>query len=88
MEYLQLLGLALDLIGVGLPIKYGHALFIYSGTTCPPEKLPSGTMYLQYEGDESDNGDHRKRLRFARCGVWLIFIGFASQLIVAIADIL
>ena len=88
MEYLQLLGLFLDVIGVGLLIKYGHALFIYARTTPVPEKLPSGTLYIQYEGDASDKGDHHKRLRLARCGVWLVFIGFATQLIVAVAAIL
>lgn len=88
MEYLQVLGLLLDIIGVGLLIKYGQALFIYTGTGSVPEKLPSGTMYIRYEGDESDNGDHRKRLNLARCGIWLVVIGFAAQLIVAIAALL
>lgn len=89
MEYIQLLGLLLDVIGVVLLIKYGHALFIYTGTSStPPEKVSSGTLYFQYAGDASDKGDHSKRLRLARCGVWMVLIGFVFQLIVAVAAIL
>ena len=80
-------GLFLDIIGVVLVIRYGHALFIRTGATPPrPDEGKDGDLYIKHSGP--DEGDHARRSFWAQVGVVLLVVGFVLQIIGSIAAIL
>ena len=60
LPYTTPLGLTLDIVGFLLVIRFGHSLFISSGTG-PPVGNRDGDLYLQYEG-ANEGHESRRRL--------------------------
>ena len=78
------LGLALDIIGFCLVIKYGHSLFLWAGSNLP-SKRKDDVVYLQSDAAGKDAFGGRRF--WARFGVALVIIGFGFQIVGAIAAI-
>ena len=79
-------GLTLDIFGFLLIIRYGHSLFIRSGSGPPDDsKGKDGDIYLNYEG-QNEGQDQRRRFR-AHTGVALVTIGFGLQIVGSVAAI-
>ena len=73
-------GLILDIVGFLLVIRYGHSLFIRSGTGPPVDNIgKDGDLYLQRKGP-SEGRDNGRRL-WAHVGVATVIIGFGLQII-------
>ena len=88
LAYLQPLGLLLDIIGFWLVIKYGHALFIRTGTNAtPPSEMDDGALYITTEGGADVDIAYYRRKRRADVGVALVIIGFTAQFIAAAASL-
>ena len=80
-------GLALDVVGFILLIRFGHRLFLRSGTGPPPDNWKDGDFYFQYAGAADDG--HEKRMRFwAHLGVTMVVAGFCIQIVGSVAAIL
>ena len=79
------LGLGLDIIGFGFVIRYGHSLFLRTGAGPPPPDLARNSFYFQYKGPDKDPGSRRRFL--AKMGVATVAIGFAFQIVGAVAAI-
>ena len=84
--YTTPLGLALDIAGFLLIIRYGHSLFIRSGVGPPPSKGKDGDLYLRREGPVEGHGD-RRRL-WAYVGVAIVCVGLVLQGVGPMAAIL
>lgn len=85
LTWAAVLGLALDIVGFLLVIKYGHSLFLWAGAKLPP-KQKNDVLYLY--GGELTREDVFKRRRFwAKSGVVIVVIGFGFQIVGAVAAI-
>ena len=83
LDFLRLaipLGLAMDLFGVLLVIRYGHSLFIRIGETTPePGQGKDGDLFFTVRG--GDSGQNKRHRRLANAGVMVVVAGFAMQLV-------
>ena len=88
LEYLQPLGLIIDIIGFILLIRYGHALFIRTGTSpMPPKDWWVGSYYFQRENGEGPSSNDGQ-FRIAKWGATLVITGFAVQFIGVISSLI
>ena len=79
-------GLLLDIVGFLLIVRYGHSLFLRSGTGPPADNMgKDGDLYFQHEGP--DKGDNSRRRFWAYVGVATVIIGFSLQIAGAMAAI-
>ena len=86
LPYASPLGLSLDIIGFILIIRYGHSLFIRSGSRPPDDSIgKDGDLYLQHGGP--DRGQDRIRRCWARVGVATVITGFGLQIVGSAAAI-
>ena len=80
------IGLALDIVGFVLLIRYGHALFItVSGGPPSGSKGSDNVLHIQ-TSESSGRENSRERFR-ARIGVVMVIFGFGLQLLGSIAVI-
>ena len=79
-------GLTLDIIGFLLIIRYGHSLFMKSGSGPPDDNMgKDGDLYFQHEGP--DAGQDRRRRAWAYVGVTTVTVGFGLQIVGSMAAI-
>ena len=84
------IGLGLDIIGFSLVLRYGHALFILTGTGPPPtgSEWIDGDLYFQVaEGKEATA--RRRFFRpdarmWAKVGGGLVILGFMMQFVTSL----
>ena len=77
--YATPLGLVLDIIGFGLVIWYGHALFLRVGSNPPsPSEGKGGDFYIQVPGGDEQ---YLRQLKRAWLGVTLVILGFGLQIL-------
>ena len=80
------LGLTLDIVGFLLIIRYGHSLFIRSGSGPPDDSIgKDGDLFLQHRGP--DKGQDRLRRFWAYVGVATVIAGFGLQIVGSMAAI-
>ena len=91
-EFLQMLvpvGLAMDLVGFLSVVRYGHSLFIWAGSGPPDSgQGKDGDIFLRTAsegGSGQASGQTNRHRRFAFAGVAAVTVGFALQIIGAIA---
>ena len=79
-------GLTLDIVGFLLIIRYGHSLFMRSGSGPPDDSMgKDGDLYFQHEGP--DEGQYRRRRVWAYVGVTTVIVGFGLQIVGSMAAI-
>ena len=83
-------GLLLDIVGFSMVVIYGHALFMRIGVGEPdPHRAKDGHVYYGLTGSdpvEVGRSDERRRLK-AHIGVVVVVVGFALQMVGAVASI-
>ena len=79
-------GLTLDIVGFLLIIRYGHSLFMRSGSGPADDSMgKDGDLYFRHEGP--DDGQDRRRRAWAYVGVTTVIIGFGLQIVGSMAAI-
>ena len=79
-------GLTLDIIGFLLIIRYGHSLFMGSGSGPPDDSMgKDGDFYFRHEGP--DKGQDSRRRIWAYVGVTTVIVGFVLQIFGSMAAI-
>ena len=80
------IGIALDIIGFGLVIRYGHSLFIHISSSKPPDETgKDGDLFMVVGNGEADTQAKKRRI-LARAGVVVVIIGFILQFIGSFAN--